>query len=415
MKQREPGVIDAASSRIVYLHRCPAAGCPILDGANDDSRQNISQIAASDTVIGAFTQSDDTWKKMLSCVRATFAPFDVMITDVDPGQVPHYEHIVGGSPNQLRPDIGGAGGVAPKTCTDIPNAMTFTFDVYGSDHETLCWTAAQEVAHAFGLEHEMNAKDPLTYLEGNLPKRFQADDAQCGEGVPRICMCTGGTQNTYMHMLSMFGPGTPTPPMLTVKSPTNGKKLQPGFITRVNASDDSGLDHVEILIDGIKIADSYDEPYTIIAPDVVEQGPHTLEVRALDVQGTPTTVALDVIMGPPCTASAGCDGVDVCVAGVCLPGPDAAGGLGYECSSSTECISRSCVKDGGSVGHCTEACDPAIEGVCPSGFACIDAGGAGVCWPTESGGCCETGASGKGPALLGFGVLALVLRRRRGR
>ncbi|MDQ3339556.1 MAG: Ig-like domain-containing protein [Myxococcota bacterium] len=416
MKQRGP-VMVPASSRIVYLHRCPPAGCPIIKGQNDDSRQNISQIAGGNTVIGAFTQSDDTWKKMLSCVRATFAPFDVMITDVDPGpQTSHYEHIVGGRPGELRPDIGGAGGVAPATCTEIPNAMSFTFDVYGDDFETLCWTASQEVAHAFGLEHVLNARDPLTYLSGFLPKRFQAADAQCGEGIPRTCMCTGNTQNSYMHMLAMFGPGTPTPPTLMVKSPTNNKKLQPGFITRVDASDDSGLDHVEILIDGTKIADSYEAPYTIIAPDVVEAGPHTLEVRAVDIQGTPTSVMLDVTMGPPCTASAGCDGVDVCVAGVCVPGPDAAGGLGYECSASTECISRSCVKDGGSFGHCTEACNPAVEGVCPSGFDCIDAGGgAGVCWPGASGGCCDAGGSGKGAALLGFGVLALVLRRRRGR
>ena len=218
MQPREP-VSVPASSRIVYLHRCPPAGCPVSKGANDDSRQNISQIAAGSTVIGAFTQSDDTWKKMLSCVRATFAPFDVMITDVDPGaQVPHYEHVVGGKPSELRPDINNAGGVAPATCTEIPNAMSFTFDVYGDDFETLCWTASQEVAHAFGLEHEMNARDPLTYLEGFLPKRFQAADAQCGEGVPRTCMCTGSTQNTYEHLLAMFGPGTPTPPMLAVKA-----------------------------------------------------------------------------------------------------------------------------------------------------------------------------------------------------
>lgn len=417
MKQRDP-VSAPPSSRIIYLHRCPPAGCVVNKGTNDDSRANISQIAASNTVIGQFSQSDDTWNKMLSCVRATFAPFDVMVTDKDPGpQTSHYEHIVGGKPQELRPDIGGAGGVAPATCTEIPNAMSFTFDVYGNDHETLCWTASQEVAHAFGLEHVLNAKDPLTYLEGNLPKRFQAADAQCGEGIPRTCMCTGGLQNSYEHIIAMFGAGTPTPPMLTVKAPTSGRKVQPGFITRVVASDDSGMDHVEILVDGVKIAESFKEPYTIIAPvDAVEPGPHVLEVRAVDIQGTPTSQMIDIIMGPPCTASAGCEGVDVCLAGVCTPGPEAPGGLGYECSAATECLSGNCVKDGSSFGYCVEQCDPAVEGVCPSGFDCLDAGGgAGVCWPGESGGCCDTGASGKGPMLLAFGVLALVLRRRRGR
>ena len=414
MKLR-PAFPAPPSSRIVFMHRCPPAGCPIFAGNQDDSRTNTSRIAAGNTTIGVFSQTDDTWKKMLSCVRATFAPFDVMITDVDPGPMTsHYEHIVGGKPTQLDPTLVNAGGVAPATCTDIPNAMTYTFDVYGDDSDTLCWTASQEIAHAFGLEHELNAKDPLTYLAGNLPKRFQAANAQCGEGIPRVCTCTGGQQNSYEHILAMFGPGTPTPPMLTVKAPTNGKKVQPGFVTRVTATDDSAVEHVELLVDGMKIAESYTEPYTIVAPDVVAEGPHTMEVRAVDIQGTPASVMLDIVMGPPCTASAGCEGVDVCVAGVCLPGPDAPGGLGYDCQANTECISRNCIKlDGDAVGQCVEQCSPAVEGVCPSGFECLDAGGgAGVCWMNESGGCCDTGGSGKGPMLLSLGVLALVLRRR---
>ena len=124
---------------------------------------------------------------------------------------------------------------------------------------------------------------------------------------------------------------------------------------------------------------------------------------------------LDIVMGPPCTASTGCEGTDVCLAGVCVAGPDAAGGLGYECQANTECISRNCLKlDGGSVGQCVEQCNPAVPGVCPADFECLDAGGgAGVCWHNESGGCCSTGGSPKGAILLAAGVLALVLRRRR--
>lgn len=418
MKLRPP-FPAAPSSRIIYMHRCPPAGCQITKGTQDDSRTNTSRIAASNTTISVFSQSDDTWNKMLSCVRQTFAPFDVMITDVDPGPMTsHYEHIVGGRPTELDPTLTNAGGVAPASCTDIPNAMTFTFDVYGDDFETLCWTASQEIAHAFGLEHELNARDPLTYLEGNLPKRFQAADAQCGEGIPRVCTCTGGMQNSYEHILAMFGPGTPTPPSVTVKSPTNGKQVQPGFITRLTATDDSGVDHVELLIDGNKIAEVFEEPYTIVAPDVIEQGPHVMEVRAVDIQGTPSGVMLDIVMGPPCTATTVCEGVDVCVAGVCLPGPDAPGGLGYACQASTECISRNCLKlDGGSVGQCVEQCDPSVPSVCPGDFECLDAGGgSGVCWMTGGGGgCCDAGGSPRGAALLAFGVLALVLRTRRPR
>lgn len=405
------------TSRIVYMHRCGPGGCTINAGSPDNSRTNTSQIASANTTIGAFTQSDEVWKKMVLCVKATFAPFDIQITETDPGlNVEHYEHVVGGKPTQLDPQLTNAGGVASFRCGGIDNAMNFTFDVYGGDADTLCWTAAQEIAHGFGLEHELDPKDPLTYLEGYLPKRFQAAPAQCGEGVPRICACTGGMQSSYQHILDMFGPGTPTPPMVTIRAPSAGKTVQPKFVTRVSVIDDSGIDHVELIIDGSKVTESYMDPYTMVAPaDAIPEGPHQMEVRAYDVAGAPASAMIDITMGPPCTASKGCTDPDVCVAGVCLPGPDAPGGLGYDCTASSECISRNCVKDeGSSVGHCVEACDPSVEGVCPNGFECLPGGSSGVCWPTASGGCCDAGGSPGGPLMLTFGVLVIVLRPRRG-
>jgi hypothetical protein len=413
-----PQPLAAPTSRIVYMHRCGVAGCAINAGTPDNSRTNTSQIASQNTTIGAFTQSDDVWKKMVLCVKATFAPFNIEITEQDPGpSVEHYEHVVGGKPTQLDPTLTNAGGVASFRCGGIDNAMNFTFDVYGADADTLCWTAAQEIAHGFGLEHELNARDPLTYLAGYLPKRFQAAPTACGEGTPRTCACTGGMQSTYTHILDMFGAGTATPPTVAIKSPTANKTVQPRFVTRVDVMDDSGIDHVELIIDGSKVpgSETSTEPYTIVAPDTIEQGPHQLEVRAYDVAGTPASAMIDITMGPPCTASSGCTGSDVCVAGVCIPGPDAAGGLGYDCSANSECISRTCLKDQGqSYGHCVEQCDPAIEGVCPSGFECL--ADAAVCWPNDSGGgCCDAGTSPGGPLLLGFGILVIVLRRRRGR
>ena len=412
-----PPLAALPTSRIVFMHRCPPSGCQIFSGTPDNSRTNTSQIASMNTTIGAFTQSDEVWKKMVLCVKATFAPFNITITETDPGpNVEHYEHVVGGKPTQLDPQLTNAGGVASFKCSGIDNAMNFTFDVYGGDYDTLCWTASQEIAHGFGLEHELDPKDPLTYLEGYLPKRFQAAPAKCGEGTPRICACTGGMQSSYQHILDMFGAGTPTPPMVAIKAPTANKVVQPKFVTRVSAMDDSGIDHVELIIDGGKITESYTEPYTMIAPDVVAEGPHEMEVRAYDVAGAPASATINITMGPPCTAATGCSDPDVCVAGVCLPGPDAPGGLGYDCQASTECISRSCIKETGeTVGHCVEACDPSVAGQCPNDFDCIPGGTGGVCWPVASGGCCDAGGTPGGPLALTFGVLVFVLRRRRGR
>jgi hypothetical protein len=74
----------------------------------------------------------------------------------------------------------------------------------------LCWTAAQEAAHTYGLDHEVFAPDPMTYLEGCLPKTFAATTEDCGEGPPRDCLCGGTTQNSFDALLAMVGP-TPDP------------------------------------------------------------------------------------------------------------------------------------------------------------------------------------------------------------
>jgi hypothetical protein len=402
------------SSRLIFVKRCPAAGCIVRFGPADDSRSDVSQIAEGTRTIGAFTQSDAVWTAMMACVRATYAPFNIGVTDVDPGNVPHYEHLVGGRPQDLRSDLGnGVGGVAPFSCGEIPNAISYTFDVWGPDPDSLCYVVAQETAHAFGLEHEMNNLDPLTYLSGPFPKRFQAADVPCGEFSNRPCDCGGSTQNSYEHILGMFGPGVPTAPSVTIQSPTSGKQVQPHFVTKVEAIDDVAIDRVELYIDGTKVAETQSTPYHLTAPEL-PLGPHTVEARAFDVQGTPGSTQIDVELGPPCTASKGCEGDDVCVNGGCVAGPGTPGGLGNFCQANTECLSNQCVSDTAGESFCVETCETAQSGSCPSGFSCLQTTATtGVCWPVEASGCCSTGGSPAGPILLGVGLLALVLRRRR--
>jgi len=403
------------SSRLIYVKRCPETGCVVRFGPADDSRSDISSIAQGTRTIGQFSQGDAVWEAMMTCVRATYAPFNIGVTDTDPGNVAHYEHLVGGRSTDLRSDFGpGVGGVSPFTCEEIPNAISFTFDVWGPDPDSLCYVVAQETAHAFGLEHEMNNKDPLTYLSGPFPKRFQAADAPCGEFADRACECGGSSQNSYLHILGMFGPGVPTAPTVTIRSPTAGKQVQPHFVTKVDAIDDVAVDRVELHIDGTKVAETTIAPYRLIAPDLAE-GLHTVEARGFDVQGTPGSTTIEVDLGPPCTASKGCEGDDVCVMGGCVAGPGAPGGLGNFCQANTECLSNHCVEDSAGDSFCVEDCD-LTAGSCPSGFLCVQATDAsGVCWPSEDTGCCDTSGSSSGPALLGLGVLALVLRPRRRR
>jgi hypothetical protein len=180
------------------------------------------------------------------------------------------------------------------------------------------------------------------------------------------------------------------------------------------------VEKVELYVDGALVTtatmpfgDSFDLPTTDFGA-----GPHTLEVKAIDVQGVAGTATLSFTQGPPCTADSICTGADVCISGVCVAGPDTPGGVGSACSSDTECLSHRCVDGGESLKRCVDECDVANADSCPDDFTCVAAGSSGVCWFTPSSGCCDVGGRGAGPqgaVLLTLGVGVLLLRRRRAR
>jgi hypothetical protein len=410
-----PRFSDAPSSTLIYVKRCPSNGCSVKFGNVDDSRTQTSTLATGNVSIGGFSQGDQVWSDLVDCVKTTYSPFGVTVTDVDPGNVPHYENIVGGKPEDLNPAFAGMGigGVAPVACGEIANGISYTFDVYGPDALSLCWTVSQETAHVFGLDHEYLPPDPMTYQEGDLPKRFQDTEGPCGEYMPRACRCVGSTQNSYRKILALFGPGAPITPDVAISAPIDGGTVQPGSPVYASATSIVRIDHVELYIDGALTAMSTTAPY-VFHLDNVDPGDHAIEVRAIDVQGTMGSATATVTMGPPCTSGKICTGADVCVMGVCTLGPSASGGLGAECTDNAQCFDMLCVDGGDPSKHCVAACDPATKGACPGGFSCVPAGGSGVCYPNpDSGGCCEAGGSPRGAIALGALVWVAILRRRR--
>jgi len=196
------GGAPASATGILFLDRC-VAGCTYHQGF-DDSRTNSSSIISGTRILSAFSHGDAAWAEHLACVEASYAPYGITVTDVDPGAVAHFEVGVAGTPTQLG-FSSGTGGVSPFTCGVINNGLAFSFaNIYGNMKE-LCWTTAQESAHLFGLDHEFLARDPMTYLTGCLEKRFAPEDAQCGEFVPRTCACGGTVQNSDAMIANVLG------------------------------------------------------------------------------------------------------------------------------------------------------------------------------------------------------------------
>lgn len=242
---------------VIYLNR--HGGTYTCD--DDDARTNRSSIACSDdngvADVGAFAGSDAQWLDVLSCVQDLFAPFRLTVTDVEPIDVDYIEHVVGGDPEQVGMS-GGVAGVSPFACQVIPGAVTYTFaDVYGNDTRAICETAAQEVAHAFGLDHAYMCEDPMTYLTGCGDKAFQDAWVPCGEFEPRQCGCADGTQNSVATMMDLFGPADGTewhppvdaaPPAVSLLGPDDAAVLPANTTITIvaRASDDAGLAMVEL-------------------------------------------------------------------------------------------------------------------------------------------------------------------------
>jgi len=79
-------------SHKIFLNRCPG-GCTISPGS-DDSRTNKSSIPNSQVVMTQWPHGDAAWQRLVTCVRDMYAPFDIQITDVDPGNADHFEVIM---------------------------------------------------------------------------------------------------------------------------------------------------------------------------------------------------------------------------------------------------------------------------------------------------------------------------------
>lgn len=327
----------------LFLNRC-SNGCVVRPGIAN-SIADTSSIVSASRRLGAFPYDDATWNGVVSCVKDTLEAFDVAVTDVDPGKANHFEIMVGNLPSDLgvSSSLGGMSQVPCVGRTDttyVPNALVFDFaGVWGGNVEQICSTAAQEFAHSFGLDHSMNASDPMTYFQFAHRRYFSDTEDRCGSdcqngetssqipctGANRQehpCICThAATQNTFERLRTVFGPGTPTPPVVAITAPQDGASVADRFTVAASVTDDAALIVAELRIDDALVATAFAAgPYAFLAPSSISEGLHRVEVTAYDAHGTPGTTAIEVTVKPasecstyPCTdAGATCVGTETC-------------------------------------------------------------------------------------------------------
>lgn len=263
---------------VVYLNR---EGGLFLPGTND-SRKNTTSLVDEPRVLPPYSGSDERWDEVLGCVQDQFSGFHVTVTDIDPGNTRHYEAVISGEPGDLD-QADHIGGISPfrLDCGIIDNSVVFVFaELFGDQTDRMCEVIAQEVAHSFGLDHQMNCDDPMSYMGGCGDKRFQNADAKCGEYEERECACGQETQNSRILLGAHLGDAKA--PDLRIASPADSIRVNPYFYVDVRAEDNIKVERVELYADGIRVATRTTAPYVFEFNGHLEDGDHDIEVRVYD-------------------------------------------------------------------------------------------------------------------------------------
>jgi hypothetical protein len=432
----------AGVSRTIYLERC-RGGCLVTGGSINDAENMVSTIPNpgrytltefENTTGETGAAADAEWNMVVQCMREVYSPFDVVVTDVKPPIGPYHLAFISGNP----PDVGldfSILGVAPLAgnCAAFDNVISFSFanahnqTEVGNRVNNLCWTAAQESAHAFGLDHEFEfvrdgrsaCNDPMTYrFDCGGQKFYRNSFARCGEDGVRPCRC-GATQNSHKKLLGVFGAGTPITgvPAVTMTNPLPGDTELPVNVIGI-ASAKRGIARVSLFLNGFPFLEVNGAPfgpigqpeasYGLLVPDNVPDSIYDVFVRAYDDLGTFTdSGTVTVTKGAPCVSADTCLDEQKCVDGRCLWDPPV-GELGDDCTYPQFCKSLLC-RGTAEQSICTQTCEPEDPDGCPPGLACTQ----GVCFFADEGGCCSASGGGWLHAGLLALVVGFVLRRRR--
>jgi len=428
-------------SKVIFVNPC-RGGCTFTKSSPgvSDAINNLTWLGSapqgSTITISEFSHPQEVWDATIACIRDVYLPYGVSVVDVDPGQVPHHEAVLAGRAQEL--PIAGALGVAPLgagACAPADNVISFSFaNNHGPTQnlslaEAMCWTVAQESAHSYGLEHEFDCSDPLTYLDNcDGPKYFRDIDAPCGEFSERPCVCGGNAQNSHERLLGVLGMGQVTPPpVVNIGQPADGSTVNPGFSVFATAVDDRGVNHIDLYINGWKWAEipgvwKKSSSYVLDIPGGVPDGVMNIEVRACNDTGSCGSDMIQVTRGQACGDASACRPGQKCEAGACSWDPPV-GVHGDACTYNEYCTTELCADIGGGQMACTSNCFGGVNDNCPDPLVCnAQSGQAGICATPpeeEETGCCSAGGSDAGSLAFNLGLGTLVgliaIRRRRKR
>jgi len=311
------GGVALAASRYIYLNK---NGATLSPGQTDNSANNVSTIVPNTRNFPAWSVSATDWNTVKTAVQQMFAPFNVTVSDQPPPAGTRYiEAMFGGTAGDALPasqvpppSQGYILGVSPFTiqCGIIEDSIVFTFAadavLLGETPRQIAEIAAQEIAHSYGLDHVLNASDPMTYLDYTGNRSFKSGAVSCGESTARACGLVNqgypscrADQDSVGLLTERIGtggtPGDTIAPTLSITAPSNQALVPPGFSVYASATDNVAVSSVDLYIDDVLVDSATTSPYQLSAPSSISLGDHTVSVVASDgIQESTKTITVTV-------------------------------------------------------------------------------------------------------------------------
>ena len=261
----------------------------IKPGTRRLAHRHVEHRAAARSRCSGFTQGDEVWD---ATVRVREGRRSRRSTSTSPmsirANVPHFENIVGGKPTDLgRSDLDECRWRrAVRLRRDSERDRRTRSTSTGPMPTQLCWTAAQEIAHAFGLDHEFAAERPDDVSAGRsaeaLPRRRRASAASYDAA--RCTLRRRDAELVPQDRRAVRSGRADAADGDDHSRPTDGKKVQPGFqIVGRRRTDDVRVEQVELYASTARSSawpTTLQRPYSRSPrPRISPQGPHTIEVE----------------------------------------------------------------------------------------------------------------------------------------
>jgi hypothetical protein len=191
------------NSHTLFLNKNGGAYRP---GEGDDSAANLSTMLFDDVTVSAFPRDDAEWATALDCVREAYRPFNLLVTDQDPGSAPHFELVVtGSSPQEVFGVDQVVSSLSPPSCTPFEKQIAWVFAQYLQGPEDLCNVEAYASAILFTLEPLRSCEDIMGW-DPCGEKSFVDGSAECGMTEAMACVCGAQSENSYQRLLDVLGP-----------------------------------------------------------------------------------------------------------------------------------------------------------------------------------------------------------------